>query len=112
MEMSIDGLRIVIAALSTQSLFDAGVGLHKLMRKYEKNHTPEVDKLQATLLRKASIVENELRMRCVTKKITEKRRRGIVIDGREKIRQHAFFRKWYRSYIERQIKQSFYFKRK
>jgi len=105
-------LKIMLPFLSTQALFDAGVGLHQLMIKYQKIHNKHVDRLQNDLVRKASIVEEELRERCVRKKITEKRKRGIKMDNYEKIKQYSHFRKWYQKYIESETKKIFYVKKK
>ena len=111
-EVSLDGLRIILPALSTQKLFDASVAIHHLMRAFEKIHTREADLLQNEFVRKASIIENELRNRCVTKKITEKRKRGIKINNIEKISYHSDFRRFLRDYIEKEIKKIHYVKRK
>ena len=111
-KMSIMSLRLQLPMFSTQTLFDAMVGLTKEQIKYESKFTKEIDKYQNELVRKKSIIEFELRERCVRKKITEKRRRGIVINNWDKIALYSHFTKWLKTYIERETRKSFYFKRK
>lgn len=112
-QMSITRLRIVLPMLNTQSLFDAYVGLHVLMRKFESIHNKWVDRAQNNFLRKAGIIETELRQRCVTKKITHKRKMGYYIGPREKVNIHTSFSRFLKKYREVESgKKSFYFKRK
>lgn len=109
-QVSLEGLRIRLPMYSTKVLFDAIVGFHQLMVKFQKLQNKEADILLRDYLRKSSMLETELRNRCVTKEITNMRRRGIKIDGYQKIMMHSKFKKWLRTFIERELKKSFYFK--
>ena len=105
--ISSEVLRIVIPAFHTQKLFDAALQLHNFILKNNKYQNKEADLLLQDLIRKKSIIEIELRNRCVTKKIYNKRLKGHKIDNYEKIRQHSEFTKFFRDYLEKNSKRFF-----
>lgn len=101
------GLTLLLPTFHTQRLFEAALAIHNYILDFNKYHNKEVDSLMRDLVRKKSILETEIRNRCVTKKITAKRKRGIKISSYEKMQIHGHFSKWFSHWIESQSKRSF-----
>ena len=106
--ISIEGLRILLPAFHTQKLFDCALQIHNYILDCNKwKDADSVGLFVKDLVRKKSILETELRTRCVTKKIHYKRMRGQKIDNYEKIRQHSEFTNFFRNWLEKNSKRIF-----
>ena len=104
----ISPIGIVLTPVGTQSLFDWALAIHNYLLDSNKLHSAKnIIELQKDLVRKKQIIENELRDRCVTKKITYKRMKGAKIDNYEKMRQHSAFTKFLRDWLEKNSKRIF-----